>query len=161
VLVPVALVTAAGVASLAWLAGHQGPRQATTEEESLVKLFARKVNNGDSDALQLLGPEAAFNDYPVSEEEAEAKYADYYLRRPRLIILEVRPGEPGRDGKMQTTPNRYTLLTKTSGATPPLRVRDDKGEVDRPSQLSMTNPALVVEVKDGRVRGVRTELNTD
>jgi hypothetical protein len=131
------------------------------EEGRLIHRFAGLVNLRDDRALDLLGPGPVFDDEPVSEKVAEARQADFYLHCAELKILTIRRGEPGPGDTWLQTPGRYTLVTDVKGSTPPLRVRNDKGEVESPSRLFMINPDLVVEVVDGKVRGVRPELHRD
>lgn len=124
-------------------------------------LFKSRVNGGNRDALKLLGPAAVFDDEPVSPQEAEARYADHYLRLPELKIAEVISGEPDRAGKVQPAPDRFILVTKVEGSTPPLRVRLPSGEVEPPARLFIINPWIVVDVKDDKIHGVRVELNRE
>ena len=129
--------------------------------EEVVVRFRERIEAGDPTAKDLLGPAPVFNDVPVSEAEADARQAEFYLRRPELKILAIYPGEPDAQGKRKATPNRYTLVTKVSGSTPPLRIRNARGEVESPSQLFIINPDLVIEVRDGKIHALRAELHRD
>jgi hypothetical protein len=131
------------------------------DEDRVIDRFARLVNARDAKAADLLGEEPVFDERPVSEEVADARQTDFYLRSEELKVLAIRRGEPDREGRMKEAAGRYTLVTRVQGSTPPLRVRNDKGEVESPSRLFMINPDLLVEVVDGKVRGVRPELHRD
>ena len=116
---------------------------------------------GGADVSPFLGPPAVFDDTPVSEEEAEEKYADYCLRHRKVKVAAVRAGEIGPTGKKTTSPHRFTLVVKGEVTTPRLRVRNRAGEIDPPLPLFITNPDVIVEVKAGKIHGVRTELSRD
>lgn len=124
--------------------------------------FVQKVNERDRSALDLLGPEPVFDDTPVSEQEADARQASFYLRQPGLRVLAIRRGDPGKKRSKGDPPRAvYTLVTRVQGSTPPLTVRSKNGVVESPSRLFMIDPDLVVEVRDGKVHGVRPELHRD
>jgi hypothetical protein len=128
-----------------------------TEDERLLDQFVKLHNARDRSAVQHLGPMPVFGEEPVSEKDAEPLQTDYFLRS-ELRIVDVWRGEPDGAGGQRAAPGRYTLVTKGGVATPYFRVRTDKG-IDPPSQLVMNNPDLVVEVRDGKVRGVKSELH--
>jgi hypothetical protein len=133
-----------------------------TAADRVIDGFARKANAKDREAVGLLGPEAVFDGKPISEQEADARQADYYLRRPELRVITIRSGEPGKKRKKGDPPRDvYTLVTKVQGSTPPLTVRNAKGVVESPSRLFIIDPDIVVEVKDGKIHGVRSELRSD
>src|SRR5262249_19962734 len=83
-------------------------RGSMDRSKEIVSSFMKDVNAGNRAALDMLGPAAVFDDEPVSEDEAEAKYADFYLRHPELIVREVRAGEPDTKGKQKPSPRRFT-----------------------------------------------------
>ena len=72
--------------------------------------------------------------------------------------MEALPGEPDGNGKQRAAKGRYTILTKGPVSSPHLVVRDDKGVAKR-GQLLMLDPDLVVEVRNGKICGVRSELH--
>lgn len=129
--------------------------------DGVLDRFRTQINASDRKALDLLGPEPVFDTRPVSEQEADARTADFYLRQPDLKIVGIRRGDPKVREKKGMAGNRYTLVTRVQGSTPPLSVRNDKGVVESPSRLFMINPDLVVEVKDGKIHGIRPELHVD
>jgi hypothetical protein len=165
-LVPAALLAYGGF----WLATMSPRRDGETfrgwapvdAADWVVNDFCVKANQLDRSALDLLGPEPVFDDQPVSEAEADARQADFYLRRPELRVLGIRRGEPGKKRKKGDPPRDvYTLVTKVQGSTPPLTVRNANGLVESPSRLFLIDPDIVVEVKGGKIHGVRPELRSD
>lgn len=127
-------------------------------EDRLLDEAVGLLNRQGAGAHRLLGPAAVFDDQPVSEADADARQADFYLRHPKTQITGIRRGELTR-GKLVGAKGRYTLTTKVEASTPSLRIRNEKGVVGSPSRLFMINPAIVVELRDGKVHAVRAELN--
>lgn len=127
-------------------------------EDRLLDEAVGLLNRQGAEAHRLLGPAAVFDHQPVSEADADARQADFYLRHPKTQITGIRRGELTR-GKLVPAKGRYTLATKVEASTPPLRIRNEKGVVESPSRLFMINPAVVVELRDGKVHAVRAELN--
>lgn len=152
-------VTAAllvGVVAAAYtLWWREAPPEAAPAE--IVQQFARLHTTDRAAALRLLGPEKVFGETPVPEAEAEPYFADHLLRSPRLEVVKVLPGEP--DGNRQKPVlGRFTVVTKAPiMRTPTLKVRRASGEVWGQDQQIM-NPDIVVEVRDGRIIALRTEL---
>jgi hypothetical protein len=165
-LVPAALLAYGGVWLMTMKPRDEGGRPPgwtpVTAADRVIDSFARKVNAKDREALGLLGPEPVFDEEPVSDEEAEARQTAYCLRRPELRVVGIRRGEPGVKRKKGDPPRDiYTLATKLQGSTPPLRIRDEKGNVGSPSRLFVVDLDLVVEVKDGKIHGIRTTVHQD
>jgi hypothetical protein len=121
-------------------------RRAEEEGLSLCRRFADLRNAHDAGADALLGPAVKAPADPISAEEAEGIDADTFLRLDNLHVVEVRRDVAGR----------FLLVTKGAATGEPLRVRSGN-EVNR-RQRVMTNPALVVEVRDGKIHGVRAQL---
>jgi hypothetical protein len=124
------------------------PAQELTEEKLLCDRFARLHNAGDPAADALLGRLPAVPDTPVTSEEINRLQADYFLREP----LEIRQVEPERGSA-----GRFVFVTRGNVAAPILPERTPTG-VER-SQRTMSNPDVVVEVRDGKIYGVRAELH--
>jgi hypothetical protein len=125
------------------------------KEESLIDRFARLHNDRDAAAVDLLGPPAVFDEELISEAEAERRVADFCLRSP-LAFVEVLPGEP--DGKAQRpVKDRFTLVTKGAVRTSSLRTRAETGGVFA-GHYQLTNPDVVVEIRGGKIVGVKTVL---
>lgn len=135
------------------------PQTTSSPEEQLLDRFVEAVNARKQEAKNYLGPPPLFEEKPLSEKQADALYAEFYLHHPELRVLSIRKGEPAADGSMKATPGRYTLVTKVQGSTPALRIRNDQGVVESPSRLFMLDPDLVVEVRQGKIFGLRAELH--
>jgi hypothetical protein len=135
--------------------------EAITNDEKILRQFAVLTNRGRTvGSRALLGPPPVFNDDPVSETEADARQAHYYLHNDPGIV-SIRRGEPGPGNRWLNTPGRYTLVSFVQGSTPALRVRNVRGEVESPSKLFIINPDLVVEIREGKIQGIRAELHRD
>jgi hypothetical protein len=127
------------------MAGCDGQR---TEEDplQLCRRFADLRNAHDAGAEALLGPAVAVPKGPVTPEEAELIDADTFLRRDNLRIVDVRREPAGR----------FLLVMRGGAAGEPLDIRS--GDRVNHSQRVMSNPALVVEVRDGKIHGLRAQL---
>ena len=139
-------LTPAKAARAAW--------EPTTEEDRLVEAF-RAARNEDVKATLNLAPEPTFDDKPVSEAEGEAMQSHYLLHRVRQIVA-VHSGEPGEGKAWLDTPHRYTLTTRFGGTAPKVAVKVGD-RVGPPTELSMLHPAIVVEVRDGKIHALRAE----
>jgi hypothetical protein len=150
-------VTAVALAAAALAAIRSGPptasesparglSQVELEGGQLCKHFATLKNADDPAAATLLGPEPVVPPGPVDAGEADRLQAEFFLRQP----LEVVRVEPARG-------RRFVLWTRGNVAAPRLEVRTATG-IDR-VQRTMTNPDIIVEVRDGRVVGVAATLH--
>jgi hypothetical protein len=133
------------------------PWKPLTEEERIIDRFFTLHENGDKAALEQLCPAPVFDDEPVSEKTAEARQTDFFLRSD-LRFRDLWRGEPDGKGGQRDVPGRFTIVTKGSASAPKLRIRTERG-VDPPSQLMMSSPDLVVEVRKGKIYGLRAELH--
>jgi hypothetical protein len=126
-----------------------GDRSGRNDDEGLplCRRFADLRNAHDAGAEALLGPAVGVPADPVAPEQAERIDADTFLRRDNLRVVEVR-----REGSS----GQYLLVMEGAAAGEPLQVRS--GDKINRSQRVMTNPALVVEVRDGKIHGVRAQL---
>lgn len=115
------------------------------EEVQIVERFMALKNADDPEAEQLLAPPPVIADKPVSEWEANRIQTECFLRQ-NIRILSVRP----------TWEKRWVLATKGNVSAPMLPVRTANG-VDR-IQRTMSNPDLIVEVRDGKVHGIRAQM---
>jgi hypothetical protein len=109
--------------------------------------FQRLKNANDPAVEQLLGSMPAVPEGPISQEEAERFQADCFLRQ-NLHVRSIRIAPA----------NRFVVVTKGNVSAPTLSVRTANG-VDR-IQRTMSNPDLIVEVRDGKIHGVRAELHS-
>jgi hypothetical protein len=115
---------------------------------SLCKEYAALKNAGDPSADQLLATLPAAPPEPISPEQADRFQADCFLYQDiRILFVHLGP------------PNQFVLVTKGNVSAPTLQVRTAKG-VDR-TQRTMVNPDLIVEVRDGRIHGVRAKMHGD
>ena len=130
----------------------------TTADDRLVVAFL-KARNADVKSTLNLAPAPVFDGKPVSEAEGEAMQASYFLHRARKIVA-IHVGEPGKGEAWLNTPNHYTLTTRASGTTPKVAVKVGD-RVDTPSELSMLNPDIVVEVRNGKIHALRAELHRE
>jgi hypothetical protein len=128
------------------------PSPAVSEEEMLCARFAKLRNAGDPGATALLGRVPAVPEGPVSPEEANRLQADWFLREP-IEISRVGPDHARRAGPAA----RFVFVTKGNVSAPALQERTPTGVVR--SQRTMSNPDITVEVRDGKIYGVRPELH--
>lgn len=119
-----------------------------TEEHRLCLRFQSLKNASDPGAMALLDPTPALPSGPVSPEEADHIQADLFLRE----AARVEGVTPDRTGM-----GRFVLSTKGNVAAPTLEVALPGGKIER-SQRTMTNPNIHVEVRNGRIHGVRAAL---
>jgi hypothetical protein len=125
---------------------------AKTAEGKVCLEFADRVNAGDAPPAGLLGPRPAVPTEPVSPEEADRLDAEFILRQP-YRVLEVRPHETPKGG-----PPRFLLVLKGAVTSERLQVRTPNGEIE-PRQRALSNPEVIVEVRDGKIYGVRAQLH--
>jgi hypothetical protein len=136
-------------ALLAGRAAAPAPRQ----EKLLCEEFSNLKNAGDQRANHLLGPPPAVPDRAVSRDEADRLDAEFILRQP-LRVAEVRPLPPGK-GTFEAP--RFVLVAKGSVTSERFLVEGSA----QPSQRMLFNPDIIVEVRDGRLHGVRAQLHED
>jgi hypothetical protein len=144
-------VTTVGV--VAWvLAGGREP----SAEEKVCLAFARLKNGEDSRALDMLGSTPVIPSDPVNPEEAERLQTEFFLRG-NYQVTEVRPRTPLAEGA--DTPPRFILVTQGSMSSDPIQIKTATG-VEKVNRV-VTHPDLLVEVRDGKIFGVRTDLHKD
>jgi hypothetical protein len=122
-----------------------------SEAANLCVRFIEQKNAGDPAPAALLLPRPAWPEEAVAQEEADHLQADLFLREVPLIE-GMRP-EPGAGDA------RFILMTQGNVAAPPLSVRTANNNVER-SQRTMTNPEIIVEIRDGKVRALRAQLGS-
>jgi hypothetical protein len=133
------------------------PWEPATADDGVIDRFFTLRKAGDKKALELLGPAAVFDDEPVSEKTAAARQTDFCLRSD-LQLRDIWRGEPDGNGGQRSTARCYTIVTKGNASSPPLNIRTNRG-IQMQVQEHLSSPDLVVEVRDGKVYGVRTELH--
>jgi hypothetical protein len=148
--------TVAGCLAALVIFGCTASRQSGRDDDSdssLCRRFATLKNAHDPDAETLLGPAVEVSQEPVTPEEAELIDIDTFLRHSDLQVLSVRRDSSTPDA------HRFVLVTKGGAAGRPLLVRS--GDKVDPSQRVVTNPNLFVEVRDGKLYGIRARINLD
>jgi hypothetical protein len=130
------------------------PRTLTEEEEKVCREFIRLKNAKDSAANELLGPAPMVSDEPVSPEEAQRLLTDCFLRGDYEITDLWSPNATAGSASPPVI-----LVTKGDPKVMRLRIRTPTGVdvVDR----SILNPDLMVEVRDGKIYGIRSEVHSD
>ena len=141
------------IAGLAILGGAACDHPSTTQEPGnadleLCRHFLELKNAQDPAANDLLSPAPAVTDEAIGPEEAGRIDADTFLRGD-LHFVRVLPAGPGQG-------SRFLFLTKGSSVGKTLHVRSGD-KVDR-IQRMVTDAALLVEVRDGKIRGLMTQL---
>lgn len=153
--VALAFVLAAVVVGLAgwWLYMPPVVRE-PHDPEAIVRQFSQWKNTDDVRAEELLAPRQV-PDRPATPAEAERLDADSLLRLP-FRVVEVRPARPHEMGGSAGA-SRFVLVTRGGLATEPLRIEG----AEQPSQRILVNPDLFIEVKDGKLYGVRAKIHED
>jgi hypothetical protein len=118
---------------VAWTVYGQG------KDLRLCQRFAALKNARDASADDLLGPALTVSPQPVTPEEAARLNADAFLRAD-LVVQDVRADDDA---------HRFILVMKGSATGEPLRIRSGD-QVDRVQQM-VTNPELIVEVREGKI----------
>jgi hypothetical protein len=133
-------------------ARRQVPRwEPVTPEDHLVDQFMHLKNAKDERAHDLLAqlPPVPEETVAVSPDEAQRIQTAYFLRDTLEIVTIERVT---KSSKVPT----YRLTTEGTVASPRLTVRVANGA--RSEQRTMSNPDVLVEVRDGKIIGIRSEL---
>jgi hypothetical protein len=123
--------------------------EVVTADDQVCDTFVQKRNGGDPGGNNLLGPAPGVPAGAVSESEADRLQTEHFLRSD-LTIVEIRRTQ---------VPNRYCFVTQGNVAAPRLEVVHNNETC--PEQRTMSNPDLYVEVRDGKIHGVRATLHRD
>jgi hypothetical protein len=118
-----------------------------TAEERICVQFLQLKNAGDPAADQLLGPAPAVPAAPVSPEGAERLQTDFFLRQDFRVVGTGRDQQTGAP----------VLYTKGNVSAPTLAVKTGAGV--ETAQRTMSNPDLLIEVRDGRIVGAGARLH--
>jgi hypothetical protein len=124
--------------------------EVVTADDRVCDSFMQKRDAGDPGADDLLAAAPGIPGGAVTESEAEAIQTDCFLRDSNLQVVEIRKTQ---------VPNRYCFVTKGNVAAPRLEVRRNNDTSSE--QRTMTNPDLFLEVRDGKICGVRATLHRD
>jgi hypothetical protein len=129
------------------------PQDADSPDARLCRRFMDLKNAGDPQADGLLGPAPAVPAAAVAPAEADRLEAEFMLRQP------FRVREVGRDAAAPAAAGRFVLVVDGSVASERVAVETPKGTETR--QRAMWSPDLVVEVRDGKIHGVRPQLHEE
>jgi hypothetical protein len=143
------------VPDLRALLASRSATPAPRQEELLCQEFINLKNAGDPRADHLLGPPPVIPGRAVSRREADRLDAEFILRQP-FRVTEVRP-LPARGRGQETASPRFVLVAKGSITSERFLVEGSA----QPSQRMLFNPDIIVEVRDGRLHGVRAQLHED
>jgi hypothetical protein len=120
-------------------------------DETLCESFAALKNAGDEElAAQLLSPKPPLPEQPISPAEAERLSAEYLLHQPLKVLAVEALSGTGNAG------SQFVLLVDGSVASERLMVQTPTGV--EAQQKTLYNPDIIVEVRDGKLVGVRTTL---
>jgi hypothetical protein len=129
-----------------------------TEDELLCEQFMKLKNAGDPKAADLLGRVPVATDAPLAKADMDRLQTDFFLR-DTIQVLSV-TAEVNLSGRRAgLPPGCLVLVTHGNVAAPTLTEQTAQG-TER-SQRTMSNPDLIVEVRDGKIYGVRAELHMD
>jgi hypothetical protein len=120
-------------------------------EEQVCRRFMALKNAGDPQAEALLAPRPRVPDTAVSEAEADRLDADIMLHQD----YRIRDLVPLGGGLL----SRFVLVVEGSVTSERILVRTPTGT--DANQRSMWSPDLIVEVRDGKIHGVRARLHED
>jgi hypothetical protein len=129
------------------------PQDADSPEVRLCRQFMDLKNAGDPQADRLLAPAPAVPETAVAPAEADRLDAEVMLRQP-FHVQEV-----GRDAAAPGAAGRFVLVVNGSVAAGRVVVRTPTGEETR--QRAMWSPDLVVDVREGKIHGVRPQLHEE
>jgi hypothetical protein len=132
------------------------PWEPKSESDKVIDRFVKLHEGGDAAALKLLaGKPLLVEEEELPESAFDARSTDTFLRQ-KFAVKNIWRGEPDGAGGQKETPGRYTLACEGAVQTPLVRVRGARGEGKLTSGW-VTNPELVVAVRDGKIYGVRAE----
>lgn len=122
-------------------------------EEAVCRRFMALKNADDPLADELLAPRPAAPEQAVSQEEADRLDADFMLHQP-FHVREVHPFPAPK-----SEPKRFVLVVEGSLASERIRVRTPTGV--EAAQRCMWSPDLLVEVREGKIHGIKPRLHED
>jgi hypothetical protein len=122
-------------------------------QQGVCEHFMALKNAGDPKAEALLPPRPAVPEMPVSPEEADRLDADIMLHQPFRVRDVYSVGSWWRGTR------QFVLVTEGALSSERIRVRTPTG-IDE-NQRSVFSPDLVVEVRDGKLYGVRARLHEE
>jgi hypothetical protein len=129
------------------------PNRIVGPEEQLCRQFMTLKNAHDPQAEQLLAPRPAVPTAAVSPSEADRLNADIMLHQD-FTVQDVYPDAAAEPGAPH-----MVLVTRGSVSSDRILVQTATGT--EASQRAMFSPDLIVEVRDGKIHGVRPQLHED
>lgn len=127
------------------------PWEPSSAADKVIDRFVTLKKAGDRTANDLLAGKALAEGEVIAEADVEPRATDTFLRQP-FTITAIYRGEPDGKGGQKAAANRYTIAGTGPVTTPHYRVRGAG-----PSSSFITKDLeLVVEVRDGKIHGVRS-----
>jgi hypothetical protein len=123
----------------------------SAKPDPVCEQFMQLKNAQDPAADDLLGPLPQVPTNPVTDEEADRLDAEFILHSP-LWIAAARP-ETVANGE----PARCVLVVKGTFSCRSLLIQGGQGL----SQRHLVNPDVIVEIRDGKIYGVRARMHSD
>jgi hypothetical protein len=123
---------------------------ASPSDLELCQRFAELKNAGSPEADQLLEPAVPIPEAALSASEADRLGANLLLHQP-VKVLTVRQLPP-----KAVTPARFVLELDGSMALDRMQVQTTDGSESQ--QRTYYNPDLIVEVRDGKIRGLKVTV---
>lgn len=140
----------AGVGLLALLIFSGWSRLSEKYEEQMCRKFADLKNANDPRAEDYLGPRSVIPDHSVSRQEADQLDAESILRMP-FHVKEVRP--------LRSSGPAHQFKLVVQGGMASDHVWREGGS--RPTQIVYMNPDIIIEVRGGKIYGLRAQLHED
>jgi hypothetical protein len=151
----VAFTLAVALTAVALGSGCGSPR--APDPSGVCEQFMKLKNARDGAAADLLGATPVVPDRELTKDEADRLQTDLFLRQD-VRVVEVR-----RDRRAQKEdPTKFpyfVLVTQGQVSGPKMTIATSKGPES--GQRFMSNPDLIVEVRDGKIYGVEARLHMD
>jgi hypothetical protein len=122
-------------------------------EGKLCLQFIDEINAGKAPPAERLGPRPSVPDDPVTPEDAARLDAEFILRRS-YRVEDVRPYPAGPNGEP-----RFLLVLKGGVDSEKMRVRTGEGQIEEGKRI-LSNPDVIVEVRDGKIYGIKAQVHT-
>jgi hypothetical protein len=138
-----------------WSAPLPGPKAQVRDSLAVCRELARLKNEGDPKARRLLPPPPPLPQQPITEAEAARLDAAIILQRDFKVNKVTPLPSTARDELP-----RFVLWLRGNVCSETLDVRTADGKVERGVRV-LTNPDVIVEVRDGIIYGVKAMLHED
>jgi hypothetical protein len=127
------------------------PAWEDSDEWALLRRFAELKNSNNPKFRELLGAEPAIPDHPISAAEAAVLESEAYLRQA-FEVEKIRPQSRETSGPQV----EFALVVHGAVTSPRLQILNGE-KVDVVTRV-ITNPELIVRVEDGKVVGVKAQV---